>query len=115
VIPFVGGQLLDVDAVGIALQQHRHAVPESSHRFGGRDTGIEHQRRGSADARPSAVIESLRAMTAIGFEEEVKPDDDYGDDMLFVRWIDTMTYKDEFTGEFSDDSATETAVYADIG
>src|SRR5215813_5540621 len=43
--PVVGGLLLAVDAVGIALQQHRHAVPEPPGSFGGRDAGIEHQRR----------------------------------------------------------------------
>jgi len=59
---------------------------------------------------PTAVIESLRAMTSIGFEGEVKPDNDHGDDMLFVRWIDTMAYKDKFTDEFSDDRAMEVAV-----
>ena len=59
---------------------------------------------------PTAVVESLRAMTSIGFEGEVAPDDDHGDDMLFVRWVDTMTYKDEFTDEFSHDKAIEVAV-----
>jgi hypothetical protein len=58
---------------------------------------------------PSAVIESLRAMTSLGFEGEAKPDDDHADEMLFVRWIDTMNYKDEFINEFSDDRATEVA------
>jgi TIR domain len=59
---------------------------------------------------PTAVVESLRAMTSIGFEGEVAPDDDHRDDMLFVRWIDTMNYKDEFTNEFSHEKAIEVAV-----
>ena len=59
---------------------------------------------------PSAVIENLRAMTSIGFEAEVQRDDDHGDDMLFVRLIDTMTYKDEFIDEFSADRAMDVAV-----
>ena len=49
-------------------------------------------------------------MTSIGFERKVEPDDDHGDDMLFVRWVDTMTYKDEFTEELSNDRAMEVAV-----
>lgn len=32
------------------------------------------------------------------------------DDMLFVRWIDTMTYKDDSTDEFSSERAMEVAV-----
>ena len=59
---------------------------------------------------PSAVIESLRAMTSIGFEGEVRPDNSHADEMLFVHWIDTMNYKDEFTNDFSDDRAIEVAV-----
>ena len=62
---------------------------------------------------PTAVIENLRAMTSIGFEGEVKSDDDHGDDMLFVRWIDTMTYRDDFTDEFSYESDGGSRQYAD--
>jgi hypothetical protein len=59
---------------------------------------------------PSAVLETLRGMSSIGFEAEVQRDEDHGDDMLFVRLIDTMTYRDEFIDEFSLDRAMEVAV-----
>lgn len=59
---------------------------------------------------PSAVIESLRAMSSIGFEIEIRHDEDHEDDMLFVRFTDTMTYRDQFTDEFSLDRAMDVAV-----
>lgn len=39
---------------------------------------------------PTDVLERLRAMTSLGFELEVRPDEEHGDDVLAVRWIDTM-------------------------
>lgn len=58
---------------------------------------------------PAAVVEALRAMASIGFEEEIRSDDDHGDDVIVVRWIDTITYNDDFTANFADDRATEVA------
>ena len=65
---------------------------------------------------PAAVVESLRGMTSLGFEEEIRSDDDHGDDVIVVRWIDTITYDDAFTSDFADDRATEVAVrMLDVG
>ena len=55
-------------------------------------------------------MEDLRNMTSIGFEAEIKPEVDHGDDMLFIRLIDTMTYRDECINEFSAERAMDVAV-----
>jgi hypothetical protein len=59
---------------------------------------------------PTAIVETIRAMTSIGFEQEIRPDEDHGDDVLVVRWVDTVTYKDDLTIDFADERATEVAV-----
>lgn len=59
---------------------------------------------------PAAVVESLRAMSSLGFEHETRADEEHGDDMLKVRWIDTVSYEDDFTAELADARATEVAV-----
>jgi len=65
---------------------------------------------------PAAVVESLRGMTSLGFEEEIRSDDDHGDDVIVVRWIDTITYDDVVISDFADDRATEVAVrMLDVG
>ena len=65
---------------------------------------------------PTAVVETMRAMASIGFEQEIRPDEDHGDDVLVVRWIDTVSYKDDFTTDFADERATEVAVrMLDVG
>lgn len=65
---------------------------------------------------PMAIIESLQAMTSIGFEEEIRSDEDHGDDVLVVRWVDTVSYEDDFTSDFADERATEVAVrMLDVG
>jgi hypothetical protein len=65
---------------------------------------------------PTEVIERIRAMTSLGFEQEVRPDVDHDDDVLVVRWVDTMRYDDELTEELSFERATEVAVrMLDIG
>ena len=66
--------------------------------------------RRDLDMTPTAVVENLRAMTSLGFEGEIEPDEDHGDDMLFVRWMDTMSYKDDFTNDFSCERALGVAV-----
>ena len=65
---------------------------------------------------PTAVVETMRAMASIGFEQEIRPDEDHGDDVLVVRWIDTISYKDDFTIDFAEERATEVAVrMLDVG
>lgn len=65
---------------------------------------------------PAAVVEHLRAMISIGFEEEVRQDAEHGDDVIVVRWVDTITYNDDFTADFADVKATEVAVrMLDVG
>jgi hypothetical protein len=59
---------------------------------------------------PSALVERMRAMASIGFEEEIRSDDEHGDDVLVVRWVDTITYEDDFTNDFAYERATEVAV-----
>lgn len=65
---------------------------------------------------PSEVIERIRAMTSLGFEQEIRPDADHGGDVLVVRWVDTMRYDDGLTEELSLERATEIAVrMLDVG
>jgi hypothetical protein len=66
---------------------------------------------------PTEVVERVRAMTSLGFEQEVRPDEDHGDDVLVVRWLDTMRYDDnEVAEEFSIERPTEIAVtMLDVG
>jgi hypothetical protein len=65
---------------------------------------------------PTALVERLRAMASIGFEEEIRSDEEHGDDVLVVRWVDTITYEDDFTVDFADGRATEVAVrMLDVG
>jgi hypothetical protein len=65
---------------------------------------------------PTALVERLRAMASIGFEEEIRFDEEHGDDVLVVRWVDTITYEDGFTVDFADGRATEIAVrMLDVG
>jgi hypothetical protein len=55
-------------------------------------------------------------MTSIGFEQEIRADEDHGDDVIVVRWIDTVSYEEEFTSAFADERATEVAVrMLDVG
>lgn len=65
---------------------------------------------------PTALVGRLRAMASIGFEEKIRSDEERGDDVLVVRWIDTITYEDDFTIDFADERATEVAVrMLDVG
>lgn len=59
---------------------------------------------------PAAAVDSLQGMASIGFGEELRPDEEHGDDVVVVRWADTITYDDEFVADFSDERATEVAV-----
>lgn len=60
---------------------------------------------------PTDLVERLRAMSSLGIEQEVRVDEDHdGDDMIVVRWLDLMTYDDEFTEDFSHENATGVAV-----
>jgi hypothetical protein len=59
---------------------------------------------------PSALVERMRAMASIGFEEEIRSDEEHGDDVLVARWVDTITYEDDFTNDFAYERATEVAV-----
>ena len=56
-------------------------------------------------------------MTSLGFEQEIRRDEDHGDDVLVVRWVDTMRYDDnEVAEEFSFERPTEIAVtMLDVG
>jgi hypothetical protein len=65
---------------------------------------------------PAGVIDSLKGMAALGFEQEIRPDEDHGDDVIVVRWVDAITHDDEYTDEFSHERATEVAVrMLDVG
>ena len=66
---------------------------------------------------PSEVIERVRGMTSLGFEQEIRRDEDHGDDVLVVRWVDTMRYDDnEVAEEFSFERPTAIAVtMLDVG
>ncbi len=65
---------------------------------------------------PTALVERLRAMASIGFEEEIRSDEEHGDDVLVVRWVDLIAYEDDFTIDFADEKATEVAVQMlDVG
>jgi len=68
---------------------------------------------------PTELIERLRAMTSLGIEQEIRPDADHdGDDMVVVRWIDTLLHDDddEVAQEFSFERSTEIAVkMLDVG
>lgn len=72
--------------------------------------------RRDLDITPAAVVESMRGMTSLGFTEEIRTDEDHGDDVIVVRWIDAITYGDDLTDEFSTERATEVAVrMLDVG
>lgn len=66
---------------------------------------------------PSDVLERLTGMGSLGFDVEVRDDPDHGaDDVLVVRWVDTVAYDDEFKVDFADARATEIAVrMLDVG
>ena len=66
---------------------------------------------------PSDVIERLKGMGSLGFDVEIRDDPDHGaDDVLVVRWVDTLVYRDEFTADFADAKAIEVAVrMLDVG
>jgi hypothetical protein len=65
---------------------------------------------------PSDVIERLTGMSSLGFDSEVRDDPEHGDDVIVVRWVDTVAYNDEFKADFSDSRATEVAVrMLDVG
>jgi hypothetical protein len=65
---------------------------------------------------PAAAVESLKGMASLGFEQEIGSDEDHGDDIIVVRWIDTMNYDDDTTADFSYERATEVAVrMLDVG
>ncbi|MGA9309109.1 MAG: hypothetical protein WBV74_01915 [Pseudonocardiaceae bacterium] len=60
---------------------------------------------------PTDLVERLRVMSSLGIEQQVRVDKDHdGDDMIVVRWLDLMTYDDEFTEDFSHENATGVAV-----
>ena len=40
---------------------------------------------------PSTHIERICAMASIEFEEEVRSDKEHGDDVLLIRWVDTIS------------------------
>lgn len=72
--------------------------------------------RRDLDVAPTAIIERLRAMASLGFEEEIRSDEDHLEDVVVVRWLDTMTYDDDFTNDFSHERAIEVAVrMLDVG
>ena len=66
---------------------------------------------------PSEVIEVLRHMRSLGFDEEFREDsEEHGDDVIVLRWRDSFVYDDEFSEGFSIDRATEVAVsMLDVG
>ena len=65
---------------------------------------------------PAAAVESLKNMASLGFEQEIRPDQDHGDDVIVVRWADAIAYGDDLTDEFSAVRATEVAVrMLDVG
>lgn len=72
--------------------------------------------RRDLDVAPTAIMERLRAMASLGFEEEIRSDEDHLEDVVVVRWLDTMTYDDDFTNAFSHERAIEVAVrMLDVG
>jgi hypothetical protein len=56
-------------------------------------------------------------MTSLGFEQEIRTAQDHDDDVIVVRWSDTMNYSDdEFVEEYAFETATEVAVrMLDVG
>jgi hypothetical protein len=66
---------------------------------------------------PTDIVERIRAMASLGFEHELRPDADHGnDDVLVVRWTDMIHYDDDFVEDFSYERATEVAVaMLDVG
>ena len=62
-------------------------------------------------------MERLRGLHSLGFEEEMREDEEeHGDDVVVVRWSDTIRHDNEFTEEFSFERSTEVAVtMLDVG
>ena len=72
--------------------------------------------RRDLEITPTALVERMRAMASIGFEEEIRSDEEHGDDVLVVRWTDTITYEDDLTIDIANERATEVAVrMLDVG
>lgn len=72
--------------------------------------------RRDLDIAPTAIIERLRAMASLGFEEEIKSEADHAEEVVVVRWVDTMTYDDDFTNDVADERAIEVAMrMLDVG
>jgi hypothetical protein len=60
-----------------------------------------------------SFMQTLMRMTT---EQELRPDEDHGDDVLVIRWTDTVCYQDDFTTGLADERATEVAVrMLDVG
>lgn len=59
---------------------------------------------------PSETLDMLSNMRSIGFEHEVRDDDDHGDDVVVVRWPGTHGYDGEAIESWSMERFTEVAV-----
>ena len=60
---------------------------------------------------PTGIVERMRAMTALGFEQEIGTAEDHDDDVIIVSWSDTVNYEDDtFVQDFAFEMATEVAV-----
>ena len=66
---------------------------------------------------PTELMERLGALVSIGFEAELRVDEDHDDDVVVVGWNDMINYEDdEFTEDFAFERATEVAVrMLDVG
>jgi hypothetical protein len=66
---------------------------------------------------PSEIVESVRAMAALGFDHEVKTDPHHGgEDVLIVRWSDMLRHDTELAEDMSFERATEIAMtMLDVG
>jgi hypothetical protein len=72
--------------------------------------------RRDLDIAPTAIIERLRAMASLGFEVEIRSDEDHAEDVVVVRWVDTMTYDDDFIDDFAHERSIKVAVgMLDVG
>jgi hypothetical protein len=59
---------------------------------------------------PTEIVERIRAMTSLGFEQEIRTAEAHDDDVIIVTWSDMTNHEDDFVQEFAFEMATEVAV-----
>ena len=66
---------------------------------------------------PADTMERLRGLHSLGFEEEIREDkEEHGDDVIVLRWSDTIRHDDKLTQEYAFEWSTEVAVtMLDVG